>query len=322
MSLDEGRDSCFAAGMKTHRCTIAVTLPFALPLVLTGHGWIFLPPHRYDGGNAPWRVPLRLSAGLVGANVVQQRDRLRVQLHSAGTLPKAALAQAKSQLRHMLRIDDDLCAFWRACEGHPVLGWVKRLGAGRLLRSATVFEDLLKLLFTTNCTWAATTAMTKNLVEALGTPLPDGSRAFPTPRECVRDERFWRDVVRCGYRALAAMELAARFASGELHDAHFADAALSTAAMRDRVQALRGFGPYAAGQAMRLFGRYDDLALDSWCRATLAQLLGRKKPPSDALIASRYRAFGPWAGLALWCELTAPWHLAGAANGPVAVARN
>jgi len=288
--------------------------PFALPLALHGHGWVTLAPHRYDGGKAAWCVPLRLGSDVVAAAVTQTGDRVQIALQSERKLAATAIAQAKAQVAHMLRADDDLTDFWRACEGHDVLGWVPRRGAGRLLRSASVFEDLMKLLFTTNCSWAATTSMTNNLVQALGAPAPDGSRAFPTPQDCVRDERFWRDVVRTGYRARACIELAQRFASGELHDAHFADASLPTAAIRERVTAMHGFGPYAAGQAMRLFGRYDDLALDSWCRATIARLLSKRRPPSDAAIARRYRAFGPWAGLALWCELTAPWH----GEGPAA----
>jgi N-glycosylase/DNA lyase len=298
------------------RLSIPVRQPFALPLVLRSHGWVSLPPHRYAGGSAPWQLPLRLGAEVVAATVTQQGDRLQVALQGRRRLPAAALAQARAQLRHMLRLDDDLAAFWERCAGHTELGWVPRRGAGRLLRSATVFEDLMKLLFTTNCTWAATTAMTKNLVQALGAEAPDGSRAFPTAAECARGETFWRDVARVGYRARACRELAQRFADGDLDDAHFADPALATGEIRARVLALHGFGPYAAGQAMRLFGRYDDLALDSWCRATIGRLLGRRKPPSDAAIGRRYRAFGEWAGLALWCELTAPWH----GEGPAAEA--
>lgn len=301
--------------MVTHRLTIATRAPFSLPLVLRGHGWVALAPHDYAGGDAPWRVPLRVGEHILAAAVTQRGPSLRVTLQTHAPLPTAVSTQvraaARAQLRHMLRLDDDLSDFWRACQGHPVLGWVPRRGGGRLLRSASVFEDLMKLLFTTNCTWAGTTSMTQHLVQALGPVAPDGSRAFPNPAECVQDERFYRDVVRCGYRAAAARELAQRFASGDLTDAHFGDPALPTATIRQRVQALRGFGPYAAGQAMRLLGRYDDLALDSWCRATIAWLLRKKSPPSDAAIARRYRAFGPYAGLALWCELTAPWHREG-----------
>ena len=77
---------------------------------------------------------------------------------------------------------------------------------------------------------------------------------------------------------------------------------------------LRGFGPYAAGQALRLLGRYDDLALDSWCRARLAQRSTRGVAPSDATIERRYARFGRYKGLALWMDLTASWHDEGEAG--------
>ena len=75
--------------------------------------------------------------------------------------------------------------------------------------------------------------------------------------------------------------------------------------------ALPGFGPYAAGQAMRTLGHYKDLALDSWCRAQLCEFSGKKKPPSDRAVARRFAPFDPFDGLALWMHLTAPWHEAG-----------
>lgn len=296
-----------------HHLQIATVAPFELDLVLRGHGWVSLPPHRFDDdGDTPWRVPLRLpvrGGERSALATVRQRGRtLRVELCGERRLGAAALAAAEQQLAHMLRLHDDLRPFWAICRDHADLAWVARRGAGRLLRSATVFEDLLKLLFTTNCSWAATTAMTRNLVQAIGPPAPDGERAFPSARDCDRGAAFYREVVRAGYRARACAELAARFASGELTDAQFLAAGLSTADLRRRLLSLHGFGPYAAGQALRLLGRYDDLALDSWCRATMAERLGRARPPSDAAIARRYRPFGPFAGLALWCDLTAPWH--------------
>jgi hypothetical protein len=56
----------------------------------------------------------------------------------------------------MLRLDQDLAEFWSICKRDPALSWVPRRGAGRLLASPTLFEDLAKLLMTTNCTWAVT----------------------------------------------------------------------------------------------------------------------------------------------------------------------
>jgi N-glycosylase/DNA lyase len=287
---------------------MTATAPFDLQLALHGHGWIYLAPHRFEEVTATWHLPLRAGAQVVDVQVRQRGTRLSIRLDAARKLSLAAIAKVRAQLAHMLRLHDDLSAFWRACEGHPTLAWTARRGAGRLLRSPTVFEDLMKLLFTTNCTWAATTAMTQKLVAALGSVSPSGARAFPTAAQCDRGPSFYREVVRAGYRAEAAAELAAAFAQKALDDQHFADPALDTATLRHRLLALRGFGPYAAGQALRLLGHYDDLALDSWCRATMAQKLGRTAPPSDRFFAHRYEPFGPLAGLAMWCELTAEWH--------------
>ena len=81
-----------------------------------------------------------------------------------------------------MRLDDDLSAFHGVCAADPKRHWIAKRGAGRLLRSATVFEDLMKLLFTTNTTWSSTEHMTRNLVRAVGSKSPSGQQAFPTPR--------------------------------------------------------------------------------------------------------------------------------------------
>lgn len=292
----------------THVTRLATPRGFDLALALHGHGWIQLAPHRWDGAMATWHTALRAGTHAVDAAVVQRKGCLQVRLTAAAPLGRAELATARDQLRHMLRMDEDLRGFWAACRQAPTLAWVARRRAGVLLRSPTVFEDLVKLLLTTNCTWTQTVAMTGRLVEAAGEATPTGARCFPTVAQCHRDEAFFRDVVRAGYRAAALAALAKAFADGTLSETSFLGRELDAATLWHRLLALRGFGPYAAGQAMRLLGHHGHLALDSWCRARLAELLGREEAPADDAIARRYRTFGPWAGLAMWCELTASWH--------------
>ncbi|MCA8948000.1 MAG: Fe-S cluster assembly protein HesB, partial [Planctomycetes bacterium] len=224
-------------------------------------------------------------------------------LHGERRPGARAVELARRALRHLLRFDADLAPLHAMCGAEPRLAWASRRGAGRLLRSQSVFEDLMKLLFTTNTSWAGTVAMTAKLVDACGSVGPD-VRAFPTPEQCLRPAAFYRDTVRAGYRAEAARELAAAFVDGSVDDATFI-AERSTEALRERLLALRGFGPYAAGQAMRLLGHYNELALDSWCRARLAELDGRKQPPSDRTIQRRYAKYRPYEGLVLWLDLTA-----------------
>lgn len=294
--------------MPTTTLHLPVARPFDLRLCLFGHGWVALAPHRFDEAAKTFSTVLLLGAVAVDAELRQTApERLSLRLVSARPLAVDHKRLAKRQVAHMLRLDDDLGPFHAMCRREPRLRWAARRGAGRLLRSATVFEDLMKLLFTTNTTWSGTEAMTRNLVAAAGAIAPSGARAFPDARACVRDVAFYRDTVRTGYRADAAVRLASAFANGTLTDAHFLGRQ-SKDELWDRLVSLHGFGPYAAGQAMRLLGHYEHLALDSWCRARLAAMEGKQKPPADRTIETRYAKWAPYQGLALWLDLTAEWH--------------
>lgn len=300
--------------MPTRSLSIPVAAPFDLRLCLHGHGWVALAPHRFDDASCTLATVLRLGDHAVDATLRQSRaEALHLQLTAASPLMVRDAKAAAAQIAHMLRLDDDLSPFYAMCAREPSMQWIVRSGAGRLLRSASVFEDLMKLLFTTNTTWAGTEAMTRNLVAAAGTMAPSGARAFPSAAQCVRKPSFYRDVVRAGYRADAAVRLARAFAQGELTDDMFL-APQPSAQLWQRLLSMHGFGPYAAGQAMRLCGHYDRLALDSWCRARLAALAGRKKPPTDRTVERRYARFAPFQGLALWLDLTAEWHGQGGAT--------
>jgi len=292
--------------MASRRSSIRIAAPFELRLTLFGHGWIDLAPHTWDPRNQAFETTLTLEGQTVDVRVRPTKAGISLTVSGSRVADRHVQA-ARDAVRTMLRLDEPLDALWRLCAGDDRRRWVAKRGAGRLMRSATVFEDLMKLLFTTNCSWAATRLMTSRLVEALGTKGPSGRKAFPTATACATcDEQFYREIVRAGYRAHSCAELAEAAADGAL--AGFDDRDRDTDSVRRDLLALRGIGPYAAGQALRLLGHYDDLALDSWCRATLAKQAGRKTPPTDSAIARRYKRFGRWRGLVLWLDLTADWH--------------
>ncbi|GAB4150272.1 MAG: hypothetical protein Fur0037_18750 [Planctomycetota bacterium] len=282
--------------------------PFELSLALSGHGWFDLPPHEWNGGQSPFRTVLRSGHGAIDVVLSSRPGGFEARIRSGRPLSRRGLDAVRRALRRMLRLDEDLSGFWALCRGDRRLDWVARRGGGRLLRSATAFEDLLKILLTTNTSWAGTKGMAGRLVEAVGAKAPSGRRAFPAPEDCPVSESFWKRVVRAGYRSRACVELVAAFRDGMLRDDALSDPSVAPEELRERLSALRGFGPYAIGQAMRLFGRYEDLALDSWCRAKLAERRRDGRPPSDRSIARSFRRFAPYQGLALWCDLTSSWH--------------
>ncbi len=291
--------------MIRQRVSLRVDPPFDLRVAVFGHGWIDLAPHTWDGSRGILRTAARLEGTPADVDVRWRNARLEITTRSDRALTPASIRSLVSQ---MLRLNEDFRPLWELCRTDPQFTWVTRLGAGRLLRAPTVFEDLSKLLLTTNCSWSATRRMVSDLVERLGEPTPSGRHAFPTPQRCATEpEGFYREQIRAGYRAPFLRELALRATTGALDVC--GDPRAPAGELRRALLDLPGFGPYATGQALRLLGHYEDLALDSWCRAKLAERSPRGRVPSTAAITRRYRRFGRYRGLALWLDLTRSWHL-------------
>jgi N-glycosylase/DNA lyase len=281
---------------------------------IASHGVADLPPNRID--EEVWTLELTLP--LIGKaprtlRVSQGRPGY-AQLEVLGREPaKADLDQLRSAVAHVLRLDEDLTPFYEVAAKDPDLAWAVA-GAGRMIRSPTAYEEVVKTICTTNCTWSATVRMVSALVEHLGEPgaFADGpfGRAFPTPEAMAgANPRFYKDVVRSGYRGEYLRSLAKSVASGKL-DLEL----LSRASAQDlpdeelaaQLLALPGVGPYAAAHIMMLLGRYTPLILDSWTRPKYLKVSGAKRA-KDTTIERRFRPYGPYAGLAFWLYLTRDW---------------
>jgi 3-methyladenine DNA glycosylase/8-oxoguanine DNA glycosylase len=212
-------------------------------------------------------------------------------------------------LGRVLRLDQDLTPFYSAIAADPDLAWAAA-GAGRMIRSPTVFEDVAKTICTTNCAWSATERMVGALVAHLGEEAPGGGRAFPSAAAmAAAPEAFYREVVRAGYRGRYLRSLAEAVAGGEVDLealGRATPAELSDEEVAAALLALPGVGPYAAAHAMMMLGRTSRLILDSWTRPTYARLTGGEAV-GDAAIAARFAALGPWAGLGFWLFVTRDW---------------
>src|SRR5438309_2937956 len=235
----------------------------------------------------------------------------------AGGIPDAKVGEAvMRQVRHVLSLDLDLMPFYAVARNDSELSWVVD-GAGRMVRSPTVFEDVVKTICTTNTSWGGTTRMVNALVEHLGEKAPGApptgpyGRAFPTPQAmAAAPERFYKEVAGTGYRGPYLKTLSTDVARGRVDLEALASAppeVLPDDEVAAQLQALPGVGPYAAAHIMLMLGRYDRLILDSWTRPTYARLLGRKRAVSDRTIERRFKRYGRYAGLAFWLFLTRDW---------------
>jgi N-glycosylase/DNA lyase len=242
----------------------------------------------------------------------QGHARVEVQGRAPGGTAAESLLVT---IRHVLNLDEDLSPFYEVAAEDPDLAWVTS-GAGRMIRSPTVFEEVVKTVCTTNCSWALTTKMVTALVEHLGEPAAGApktgwrGRAFPSSEAmAAAPERFYREVVRAGYRGPYLRTLARMAARGDVDLELLGNPGndLDDDEVEEALIALPGVGPYAAAHIMLMIGRYSRLILDSWTRPKYARMRGSRRPVSDASILRRFRPYGAYAGVAFWCYLTRDW---------------
>ena len=281
--------------------------PVDLWRTISSHGVADLPPNRIDDDARTLEVTVRPGRGKPRTAVVSEGRPGYARVNVRGGRADGVL----ETVRHMLRLDEDLSPFYERAQADPDMSWATR-GAGRMLRSPTVFEDVVKTICTTNCTWSATVRMVSAIVEHLGAPAAGVSpgpfgRAFPTPEAMAEaGDDFYKDVARAGYRGAYLRTLAAAVADGELDLEGFAADDLPDEELAARLLALPGVGPYATAHMMMLLGRYTPLVLDSWTRPKYLKVSGARQA-KDSTIERRFRRYGEYAGLAFWLYLTRDW---------------
>ncbi len=282
------------------------------------HGLTSLPPVTIDEEDRSFSVTICLPGGPRTVRVASIGPDIAVVTAPGAVLTSEAVEPALGTVRHMLRLDADLSPFYALAQADPTLAWCTR-GAGRMARSATAFEDIIKTVCTTNCAWSGTVRMVRAIVEHLGEPAPDAppsgweGRAFPLPAVMAdAPESFYRETVKAGYRAPYLRSIATMVADGSLDLDGLAQAAepdLPDDELAKRLLALPGIGPYAAAHAMTLFGRSSRLILDSWTRPTYAARMGNAAGEliADTEITARFAPYGSFAGLAFWLVVTEDW---------------
>jgi len=290
--------------------------PVDLRRVFVSHGLAALPPMRLEEKTGTFEITVPIGRGARTLIISGARAGLGT-VTSTGPRPGARTAAfLLAQTRLVLSLDRDLSDFYALARQDPELSWVTA-GAGRMVRSPTVFEDVVKTICTTNTSWSGTTRMVNALIEHLGTRAPGApasgpfGRAFPTAAAMAgADLDFYRRVVGAGYRSSYLRELARSVVDGSVDIeilGQLPPEVVSDDEMEARLLALPGVGPYAAAHIMLMLGRHSRLILDSWTRPTYARLIGRRKPPADRTIGRRFNRYGRYAGLAFWLFLTRDW---------------
>lgn len=281
---------------------------FDLKGAVCSYGYFVLAPNRWDTDKHTFTRPLHSRGRRVVRVTVSQpassRQSLRIVCDKH--LEPAEREPIKQQVRRMLRVDEDLRDWFKL---HPI---ARRRKFGRLFRSPTLFEDMVKTITGCNVTWANTIRMNTMLCERFGT-----RGAFPTPGQlaAIQPERLKAEC-KVGYRAERIVRLARDIVDGRIDIDWFEAAGRSSEETYQALLNIHGLGPFAAANICMLLGHYDRLAIDTETYRHFTQTFGIKRPKDPGKLHKRiekhYARYKPYPFLAYWFEL---WCGYEAANG-------
>jgi 3-methyladenine DNA glycosylase/8-oxoguanine DNA glycosylase len=293
--------------------TLSARPPFNFLSVINSHGWRQLAPFSYDEGTNTLSYVLRLSNG----RVIELHFRDAAEGVSVETekLDRMERKEVADKITWMFGLDMDFSHFYTASRVEPKLAHAKKLARGRVLRSPSVFEDVIKTILTTNTLWAATKNMTSKLVNELGQTigLNGGSspsqpadeapikKAFPTPEAIAASSPdFLKEKIRVGYRAPAIHQVAVRVASGKIDLESLKISELTTLELRKELLTMNGVGPYAAANLLMILGKHDFIPIDSYALKMVSNEWYRGEPITAKEVEKRFEKWGEFKGLAFW----------------------
>ncbi|XP_062006083.1 uncharacterized protein LOC133723285 [Rosa rugosa] len=270
------------------------------------------------------------------------KNSLIVRLHkvSPSDISKKDEVAILEQVRRMLRIshkDEE-----NVKEYHTKLFQLKdkdnddhyKVGSGRMFRSPSLFEDLVKCLLLCNCKWSNSLKMAQALCELQFEPSSNASMRsngqkrqreelkidrsdsdgkeklgnFPSSRELARlDGKTLKKLTNniLGYRAKYILSLAKGVESGKIRLAEFEGLEEKDDVFQKFMQ-IKGFGSFACANAMMCIGYYHKVPVDTETIRHLQQVHGRKNCNKNTVmedVEEIYKKYAPFQCLAYWSEL-------------------
>jgi len=314
--------------MKRIDTELLIRKPFSLRATALSHGWHECSPfHWCDAADClqiierDGDIPIRVSF-LEGRASRGSHARVRMII-DAEKISDTVVALMARRAAIILGTDRDLREFHALADTIPSIAPVVRIGAGRLLRSPSMTENIVKTICGTNVNWNQAVKMI-NRIGQLGPCLREfrNLHAWPTPREILNaGEDYLLNVARVGYRTESILSLC-RSALDGTFDPDSLDELARTAdtdSLHKRLLSIRGVGPASAGFLLSLLGHYDRVAIDSWTIAYVAKTHLNGKKPTVKQVEKHFEPYGRWRQLVWWFEQWLTWDTAKSMlNGPFA----
>jgi 3-methyladenine DNA glycosylase/8-oxoguanine DNA glycosylase len=278
---------------------VAIPTPkgFVFETTVESHGWYLLAPNRWSRPEQTLRRAERVSGKVVDL-AIRHRGRALI-IEGAADSP-----DLRVRMNRMFQLGLDVGDFHARARDSADHAWVVEAGFGRLLCGATLWEDAVKIIATTNTTWKQTMRMVELLVEKCGRSSPQGYAAFPEPKDIVRfDVGTLQEECRLGYRAKTMHALAQGIVDRTIDLKLLSAPTKSTHELFKSYRELPGIGPYGSAHLLAMDGRHDFIAVDTEFRRHVRERYHKGRKVSDAAMLRRYAKWGRWKYLAYWSEL-------------------
>jgi 3-methyladenine DNA glycosylase/8-oxoguanine DNA glycosylase len=116
--------------------------PVDFARTIASHGVAELPPNRLDLEARVLETTLPIPRGARTIRLTERRRKLRIDA-VADSVDERASDALTTTVSHMFRFDENLFDFYKLVKEDAELSWCA-IGAGRMLRAPTVFEDVVK----------------------------------------------------------------------------------------------------------------------------------------------------------------------------------
>lgn len=261
------------------------------------------------------------AAAEAGESLLRQGARIDgrptlIEIHQIRPAPPVVRAEARpaptsravlsAMVARIVNADLDLGPFYEMAGGHPVLGPLPRSLRGlKPFRPADLFEMLVTAVIEQQISLLAARRIRERLVARFGSEV-EGEPLFPTPKTLA--SASLDDLTACGLsrrKAEYTVGVAGHIVDGSLDLDQLEQA--SSEEVRQRIDALRGFGPWSADYVLiRGLARPDAIPVDDLgVRTVVGKWLGDGSRPSPERTAALLAPLAPFRGLAAFYLLVA-----------------
>jgi len=283
------------------KLTLTARPPFIFQSVIQSHGWYQLAPNVWDAERQVLTRVERLAKGRVVPLSLSGTGH-QIIAEAPGRFGKREQSEIAGKLAWMFMLDADFDEFYALADGETKLQHVRPRAMGRWLRSSTLFEDVVKVMLTTNIQWGGTRRLAAALVGRYGESLPSNPslRAFPVAEVIARSRETTLRSLGLGYRAPYLLQLARGVVSGKYDLAALADETRPTHDVRNDLLALPGIGPYAAATLLGLLRRYDFIGVDTEAVSNVSKGFYGGEPVGPKEVEAVFGRWGRYKSLAYW----------------------